>query len=412
MKKVMALLIAAITLCSLAACKNTTVADKTQNQPEAETETEDDTLKSLRKTIADSGSQMGVAFLGTMDEGDADVFQWLKDSGAVEQFPFLAYISGNEVVTQPGNEMYCIVPADEGATVTVRTYDPLSSATPVGQVLYESTEGTPVCLRGNASEIMPNLEVAVSGENGKAVYQPFISLKDGTVSTETTEGSVYDFTPGEASDAVYFTNLYDEDLDYSDAVGNSGHYTYRVPQLAADTQGAAEINRAISEKYSPIVEDVLRNVSEGVSLSCLCIAWESYEYGEILSLVVSCGWDADVTDYSVYLYDTGSGQQLTTSDLLSVFNVSETAFLDAVRAAAADCFDKQYAEVSSDDSFKEAVAERRAWTLSDDNINLDVPAYADAAGTLYVILPIGSIAGADAYEQVLALDAFDQQTSA
>ena len=410
MKRGMALLIAAAMICALASCGSN--AGQTQHQPEAETETEDDTLKSLRKTIADSGCQMGVAFLGTMDEGDTNVLQWLQDSGSVERFPFLAGITANEVVTQPGNEMYCIVPADDGTTVTVRTYDPLSSVTPVGQVLYEKTEGTPVCLRGNASDIMPNLEVTVSGENGEAVYQPFISLKDGTVSTETTEGSVYDFTPGEASDAVYFTNLYDEDLDYSDAVGNSGHYTYRVPQLAADTQGAAEINRAISEKYSPIVEDVLRNVSEGVSLSCLCIAWESYEYGEILSLVVSCGWDADVTDYSVYLYDTGSGQQLTTSDLLSVFNVSETAFLDAVRAAAADRFDKQYADVSSDDSFKEAVAERRAWTLSDDNINMDVSAYADAAGTLYVILPIGSIAGADAYEQVLTLDAFDQQANA
>ena len=409
MKRGMALLIAAAMICALASCGSN--AGQTQHQPEAETETEDDTLKSLRKTIADSGCQMGVAFLGTMDEGDTNVLQWLQDSGSVERFPFLAGITANEVVTQPGNEMYCIVPADDGTTVTVRTYDPLSSVTPVGQVLYESTEGTPVCLRGNASEIMPNLEVAVSGENGKAVYQPFISLKDGTVSTETTEGSVYDFTPGEASDAVYFTNLYDEDLDYSDAVGNSGHYTYRVPQLAADTQGAAEINRAISEKYSPIVEDVLRNVSEGVSLSCLCIAWESYEYGEILSLVVSCGWDADVTDYSVYLYDTGSGQQLTTSDLLSVIHVSEAAFLDAVRAAAADRFDRQYADIS-DDSFKEAVAERRAWTLSDDNINMDVPSYADAAGTLYVILPIGSVAGADAYEQVLTLDAFDQQANA
>ena len=410
MKKAMALLIAAAMICALASCGSGT--DQTQHQPEAEAETKDDALRSLCKTIADSGCQMGVAFLGTMDEGDTDVLQWLKDSGSVERFPFLADIAAEAVVTQPGNEVYCIVPADKEDTVTVRIYDPLSSATPVGQVLYESTEGTPVCLRGNASEIMPNLEVTVSGENGEAVYQPFISLKDGTVSTETAEGNVYDFTPNEAGDVVYFTNLYDEDLDYSDAVGNSGHYTYRVPQLAADTQGAVEINRAISEKYSPIVEDVLRNVSEGVSLSCLYIAWESYEYGEVLSLVVSCGWDADVTDYSVYLYDTGSGQQFTTSDLLSVLHVSEAGFLDAVRAAAAECFGKQYADASSDDSFKEAVAERRAWTLSDDNINMDVPAYADAAGKLYVILPIGSIADADAYEQVLTLDAFGQQSNA
>ena len=52
----------------------------------------------------------------------------------------------------------------------------------------------------------------------------------------------------------------------------------------------------------------------------------------------------------------------------------------------------------------DAAAERRTWTLSDANINRDVPAYADAAGHLYAVLPIGSPAGADAYEQVLALD--------
>lgn len=123
---------------------------------------------------------------------------------AVGRFPFLADIQENDVVTQPGNEMYCIVPADKDDTVTVRTYDTLSSAAPVGQVLYESTEGMPVCLRGNASEIMPNLEVTVSGENGEAVYQPFISLKDGTVSTETAEGRIYDFTPSEAEEAHLF----------------------------------------------------------------------------------------------------------------------------------------------------------------------------------------------------------------
>lgn len=50
------------------------------------------------------------------------------------------------------------------------------------------------------------------------------------------------------------------------------------------------------------------------------------------------------------------------------------------------------------------MAERRDWTLSDENINMDVPAYADASGKLYVVLRIGSIAGAEAYARVLPLD--------
>ena len=192
--------------------------------------------------------------------------------------------------------------------------------------------------------------------------------------------------------------LYNESFDYSDGVGNSGHYTYRVPQLLADTADARAINAAIADEYGPIVEETLDDRASGVSLSCLYVMWESYRCGDILSLVVSCGWSFDSNQYSVYLYDTARGVRLTTSELLTAQGVDETAFLNAVRQAAADRFDALYSQTG------DAAAERRTWTLSDANINRDVPAYADAAGHLYAVLPIGSPAGADAYEQVLALD--------
>ena len=210
-------------------------------------------------------------------------------------------------------------------------------------------------------------------------------------------------TPDTSYEAPQITELYNEDFDYTDGVGNSGHYTYRVPQIEADTQGAEAINKAISDEYSPIVNGVLENVSDKVSLSCFYVAWEKYQYENILSLVVSCGWDADVNSYNVYLYDIASGQQLTTADLLKALNVDETAFLEAVRRAVAAKFDAQYGAIAGGDS-NEFLTERRDWTLSDENINMDVRTYADAAGNLHVVLPIGSIAGADSYEQVLTLD--------
>ena len=54
-------------------------------------------------------------------------------------------------------------------------------------------------------------------------------------------------------EAPQIGELYSEDFDYTDSVGNSGHYTYHVPQITADTQGAAAINRAIEDVYGPIV---------------------------------------------------------------------------------------------------------------------------------------------------------------
>lgn len=215
-----------------------------------------------------------------------------------------------------------------------------------------------------------------------------------------TQGDGQDVTPVEAP---RITELYNEDFDYTDGVGNSGHYTYRVPQIEADTQGAEAINKAISDEYSPIVDGVLETVADKVSLSCLYVAWESYQYKNILPLVVSCGWDADMDSYNVYLYDIASGQQLTTADLLKTLNVDEQAFLEAVRRAAADKFDTQYGAIAGGD-MDEFLTERRDWTLSDENINIDVRTYADGAGKLHVVLPIGSIAGADSYEQVLDLD--------
>ena len=210
-------------------------------------------------------------------------------------------------------------------------------------------------------------------------------------------------TPDASYEAPQITELYNEDFDYTDGVGNSGHYAYRVPQIEADTQGAETINKAISDAYTPIVNGVLEDVSDKVSLSCFYVAWELYQYENILSLVVSCGWDADVNEYNVYLYDIASGQQLTTADLLKALNVDETVFLEAVRRVAAAKFDTQYGAIAGGDT-DEFLAERRDWTLSDENISMDVRTYADNDGNLHVVLPIGSIAGADSYEQVLSLD--------
>ena len=389
MKKLMALVTALLLICTLAGCGGAPVKKPS----------EQDTLALLRQEIADSGSQCGVAYLGYMQDGD-DVSAWLVDNGWTQTFPFLSDLTAAQVVTQEGGEVYCIVPAEKSAHVTVEAYDAFNETDPLGDVLYDSTDGAPICLRGNVSEIMGNLRVTVYTAAGQAVYFPSLSLRDGSVSTLTEKGSVYNFTPGAIHGAPQIRELYSEDFDYTDSVGNTGHYTYRVPQLEADTEGAVSINRGIEREYGPFVEEALACRDDGDSISCAYIVWETYQYGDILSLVMTCAWDNDMNQYSVYLYDTANGTRLTTAELLAQMGVDETAFLAAVRQAAAERFDGNYAGITGD--FDDSLAERRAWTLSDDNINIDVMvAYPDENGQLHVVLPIGSIAGADAYEEWL-----------
>ena len=193
--------------------------------------------------------------------------------------------------------------------------------------------------------------------------------------------------------------LYNEAFDYTDG-SSSGHYTYRVPQLLAETKDAKAINREIADRYGPIVEEALASKEDGMGISCRYVAWTSYQYGDILSLIVSCGWNYDATEERVYLYDTAAGTRLTTTALLTTLGVDETVFLDTVRRVAAERFDAKYSQTGA---AAEEVAERRAWTLSDANINMDIGTYPDGAGWLYAVVPIGSIAGASSYEQVLTL---------
>ena len=164
---------------------------------------------------------------------------------------------------------------------------------------------------------------------------------------------------------------------------------------------SSSIRKAI-EETPVVVREAQESMAGGVSLSCMYITWETYQCGNVLSLIVSCGWGFDMNTHSVYLYDTATGEQMTTAQLLETLQVEPETFLAAVRQAAAERFDGKYAGIGGDTD--ELVAERRAWTLSDENINLDVMTYADAAGNLYVYLPIGSIAGAASYEEPLTLD--------
>lgn len=204
----------------------------------------------------------------------------------------------------------------------------------------------------------------------------------------------------DGGDMIIITESYAEEGRYTDSLDNSWTYSYHVPQLTADTAGARSINDAIDEKFGDPVRGALGDMEKALSLGCVSVDWKSYRCGDVLSLVVKAEADWAFTDYAVYLYDAARGVELTTAELLEKLNVEQETFLTALRRSAAAAFDGQGYIAAGEGA---AWVQERSWTVGAENVNTEVMAYADEDGALTVILPVGSMAGASWYYQVLKL---------
>ena len=206
------LLVLALTL-SLAACGKKQPTGDPSAQPPIEQPDGPDTpdtpappvlseaeqsLADLREAIKAEGAALGCALLGSTYGSDAiDLRALLKENGWAARYPFLLDLPSELTVSTGGWEIYCIVPADEGASITVNEFGwPSWDAEEpvVGGVLWESRSGIPFCMAANVSDIMPDTQITLTAADGTSVtYQPFLSLRDGSLAVPE-DGTVYDFT--------------------------------------------------------------------------------------------------------------------------------------------------------------------------------------------------------------------------
>lgn len=207
----LAALLAALCLLALAACgedaaPETPQTETTEQAPPTEEAgtssdaalSEDPSLTQFRETLAEGGCFCGLAFLGYLPEGDpAGLEELLQAGGYGEDYPFLADLSQDQVVAYEGDEVYCLVPRDPAASLTVQAWN----STPenqyqgeVGETLYTDDQGQPVVLIGNVSDVIPNLQVTLTGEDGtELLWHPALGLCDSTLALPATP-KVYDFS--------------------------------------------------------------------------------------------------------------------------------------------------------------------------------------------------------------------------
>lgn len=148
-------------------------------------------LDELRERLEPSAAMAGVMYLGYLQEGSfPENWSELERQDLLLEYTFLGDITGARNIRVSGGEVYCIIPGDPAASVTVTEWDAETNS--AGKVLYESKSGEPIVIQGNASDIMPNFAVSITNSNGETMmnYHPHISLKDGSVSTSTDDGSL------------------------------------------------------------------------------------------------------------------------------------------------------------------------------------------------------------------------------
>lgn len=176
----------------------------------------DPSLTGLRTTLSEKDAPWAIAFLGYLSEGDA-LEDLLTESGALEAYPFLGEITGDQVVTYEGTEVYCVVPRDENAALTVQTCLCGEDGQPIPQETLYQGDGRPVILVCNVSDIIPNLLVTVTAPGGSPdAYAPTLSLCDGSVALP-------------AGSAIYDFSLYSPYSTNTTAVSFLGDWTATVP---------------------------------------------------------------------------------------------------------------------------------------------------------------------------------------
>ena len=198
------------------------------------------------------------------------------------------------------------------------------------------------------------------------------------------------------NDAGEYTVAYGEDNS------NIYYYSYHLPMFTASTDGARAINDSINSTFGTLIENQYQEMENGMDIGYNTVSWFPCFYQDLFTLLIVAESNFGYSYYGVYCYEQTTGEWLQGSALLEYLNIEESEFLEATRQAAEECFVSYYGDVPEEDREEYGYYDQLAWTISDENINFDnLMFYPDFEGKIVVIAPIGSIAGADWYYNLL-----------
>ena len=191
------------TLATTEGTQTTESTQATENTQETD-ESAAASLLSLRQVLVGIPRQFAVAYFGyALPDGNNPADPYAVMEGAAPQLcddmPFLQQIPEQNIVGTDGH-LFCIVPTDEDATVSVN-WSPWDEATETyGEetVLYRSEKGDPILLMTTNTGWRMETEVIITDSSGEVtIWYPFIDEDNriAALCNDNGESLYYDFSP-------------------------------------------------------------------------------------------------------------------------------------------------------------------------------------------------------------------------
>ena len=194
---------------TLATTEGTQAAENTQEMDDSAAAS----LVALRQALVGTPQQFAVAYFGyALPDSNMPANPYAVMEGAAPQLcddlPFLQQIPEQNILGTDGH-LFCIVPADENATVSVNwsLWDEASETYREETVLYRSEKGDPILLMTTNTAWCLETEVIITDSSGDVtIWYPFIG-EDNRIAPlcdDNGESLYYDFSP---YDRLNYENL-------------------------------------------------------------------------------------------------------------------------------------------------------------------------------------------------------------
>lgn len=228
-------------------------------------DSEDPSVVIFRQAMVETPRIFAAAFFGYVPQ-DADLFAVMQETAPqlCENLPFLLAVGDENIIGTYGY-LFCIVPADENATVAVnrRPWNAETESYEEPEVLYRRESGSPILVMCPNEDWIPDTEVIItdSSEN-VTVWSPYLNpdYSISGLSNDNGESLIFDFTsydelpdPGwsqgiDSSELVGTWGLTWTEVEGDRSEAEPGVCTIKITPDETDTFRFTYTNRDFSEE--------------------------------------------------------------------------------------------------------------------------------------------------------------------